>query len=60
MYLNELGLTNLEVKRSSLDNIQVSGTPTLILTNEKGEITDYWVGKLTPDRETEVINKLNS
>lgn len=58
-HLNELGLTNLEVKRSPLDNIQVSGTPTLILTNEKGEITDYWVGKLTPDKETEVINKLN-
>lgn len=59
-HLNELGLTNLEVKRSPLDNIQVSGTPTLILTNEKGEITDYWVGKLLPDKETEVINKLNS
>lgn len=59
-HLNELGLTDLEVKRSSLDNIQVSGTPTLILTNEKGEITDYWVGKLSPDKETEVINKLNS
>ncbi len=59
-HLNELGLINLEVKRSPLDNIQVSGTPTLILTNEKGEITDYWVGKLTPDKETEVINKLNS
>lgn len=59
-YLNELGLTNLEVKRSPLDNIQVNGTPTLILTNEKGEITDYWVGKLPPDKETEVINRLNS
>ncbi|HMG72315.1 MAG TPA: hypothetical protein VK582_02350 [Pyrinomonadaceae bacterium] len=59
-HLNELGLTNLEVKRSPLENIQVSGTPTLILTNEKGEIMDFWVGKLTPDKETEVINKLNS
>lgn len=59
-YLNELGLNSLEVKRSPLDNIQVSGTPTLILTNEEGEITDYWVGKLPPDKETEVINKLNS
>lgn len=59
-HLNELGLINLEVKRSPLENIQVGGTPTLILTNEKGEITDYWVGKLTPDKETEVINKLSS
>lgn len=59
-YLNELGLNNLEVKRSPLDNIQVSGTPTLILTDDKGEITDFWVGKLPLDKETEVINKLNS
>ncbi len=59
-HLNELGLHNLEVKYSPLDNIQVTGTPTLILTNEKGEVTDFWVGKLTPDKETEVINKLNS
>ena len=59
-HLNELGLTNLEVERSPLENIQVRGTPTLILTNEKGEVMDFWIGKLTPDKETEVINKLNS
>ncbi|MDQ3633333.1 MAG: hypothetical protein M3405_02330 [Acidobacteriota bacterium] len=57
-HLKELGLTNIEVKRSSLNSLQVSGTPTLILTNNKGEITDYWVGKLPPDKETEVLNKL--
>jgi thioredoxin-related protein len=59
-HLNELGLTNLEVRRSPLENIQVSGTPTLILTNETGEIMDFWLGKLTPDKEAEVINKLSS
>lgn len=59
-HLNELGLTNLEVKRAPLENIQVGGTPTLILTNEKGEITDFWIGKLPLNKETEVINKLNS
>lgn len=60
MHLQELGLTNIEVKSSPLNNIQVSGTPTLILTNDKGEVTNFWVGKLTPDKEMEVINKLNS
>ena len=59
-HLQKLGLTNMEVKQSSLGGLQVSGTPTLILTNDKGEVTDYWVGKLTPDKETEVINKLSS
>lgn len=57
-HLNELGLTNLEVKSSPLDNLQVSGTPTLILTNDKGEVTDYWIGKLPPDKEADVLNKL--
>jgi thioredoxin-related protein len=57
-HLNELGLTNLEVKQSPLDSLQVSGTPTLILTNDKGEITNYWVGRLTPDKEVEVISHL--
>lgn len=59
-HLNQLGLTGLEIKQLSISRLDASGTPTLILTNEKGEVTNYWVGKLSPDKETEVINKLNS
>lgn len=58
-HLKELGLTNMEVKRSSLKSLQAGGTPTLILTDNTGKITDYWVGQLSPDKETEVLNKLN-
>lgn len=57
-YLKELGITNLEIKQLTLDNLQVSGTPTLILANDKGEITNFWIGKLPPDKEVEVINQL--
>jgi hypothetical protein len=59
-YLNQLGLTNLEVKQSPLNALQTSGTPTLILVNDKGEVTHFWVGKLPADKEDEVINQLNS
>jgi thioredoxin-related protein len=59
-HLKELGLADLEVRESPLANMQVSGTPTLILTNDKGEVTNYWLGKLSPEREVEVINKINS
>lgn len=59
-HLNELGLSNMEVKQSPLGNLQTSGTPTLILTNERGEIINFWVGKLRTDKEDEVINQLNS
>jgi hypothetical protein len=59
-YLNGLGINNLDVKQSSLDNLQTSGTPTLILTNNKGEVTNFWIGKLPADKEDEVIGQLNS
>ena len=59
-HLNKFGLSELEVRQASLDSIQVEGTPTLLLVNSKGEVTDYWVGKLPPHKETEVLNKLTS
>lgn len=59
-YLKELGLTNLEVKQSPLNAIQVGGTPTIILTNDKGEVTNFWVGKLEADKEEEVLSQLKS
>jgi hypothetical protein len=57
-YLSELGIANLDVKQLPLNTLQIGGTPTLILTNDKGEVTDYWVGKLSPEKESEVFNKL--
>ncbi|HEX8736474.1 MAG TPA: hypothetical protein VF721_14185, partial [Pyrinomonadaceae bacterium] len=59
-YLNKLGIANLEVKQSPLNNLQTSGTPTLILTNDKGEVTNFWIGKLPADKEEEVISQLSS
>lgn len=59
-HLDKLGLEILDVRQASLDSIQVNGTPTLILVNDKGEVENYWVGKLPPDKEAEVINKLIS
>lgn len=57
-YLSELGIANLDVKQLLLNTLQIGGTPTLILTNDKGEVTDYWVGKLSAEKESEVLNKL--
>lgn len=59
-HLNELGLTGFEVRQAPISVLDASGTPTLILTNDRGEITNYWVGKLTPEKETEVIDKASS
>ncbi|MDQ3750112.1 MAG: hypothetical protein M3367_14050 [Acidobacteriota bacterium] len=58
--MNKLKLNDLDVKQASLDSLQVDGTPTLLLVNDKGEITNSWIGKLPPNKEAEVINKLLS
>ena len=59
-HLNQLGVTGMEVKQAPISALDASGTPTLILTNQKGEVTNYWVGKLSADKEQEVINQINS
>jgi peroxiredoxin len=55
-YLNKLGFSVDEVRQSPLDAVGVKATPTLILIDDKGVVTASWVGKLPPDKETEVIN----
>lgn len=57
-YLNGLSLTISDVRQSPLDSLGVSGTPTLILVDGKGQIASSWVGKLQSDRESEVMTGL--
>lgn len=59
-HLTQLGLSGLEVKQAPISVLDTSGTPTLIITNQRGEVTNFWVGKLAPEKEIEVINTLNS
>ena len=59
-HMNELGLTGFEIRQAPISTLDASGTPTLILTNDKGEITNYWVGKLTSQNEADVIDKISS
>lgn len=57
-YLNDLGVPIDDVKQASLTSVGVRGTPTLILVNDKGAVTDSWVGKLPNSKEAEVLNRL--
>jgi len=57
-YLNDLRVPIVEVRQSSLNKVNVRGTPTLLLVNDKGVVTKSWVGQLLPDKETEVIDTL--
>ncbi len=57
-YLAENDVKLRDVRQASLDSLGVRGTPTLILTNEKGEVSNSWIGKLPSETEVEVINQL--
>ena len=57
-YMNKLQLSDIAVKQSSLDALDVSGTPTVILADEKGRITNVWVGKLPSNQQKDVLASL--
>lgn len=57
-YLDDLGVPVGQVIQASLDSLQVRGTPTLVLVDKNGTVTQSWVGKLSPERESEVLNRI--
>jgi hypothetical protein len=57
-YLDQLGVSIADVRQVSPGQVKVHGTPTLILVNENGVVTDVWAGKLQSDAESQVLNKL--
>ena len=58
-YLTKLGVSLNEVVQAPLASVGVSGTPTLLLINHDGVVTDSWVGKLSDGEAARVINRIN-
>lgn len=50
---NQLDLKS--VANVNASSISISGTPTLILVDAEGKVSDLWVGKLSPLDEDEVM-----
>jgi hypothetical protein len=44
-----------DIRQAQVNSIGVTGTPTLLLVDEKGTVADAWQGKLQPDQETAVL-----
>jgi thioredoxin-related protein len=59
-YLDNLQLSNLDTKQAPMNTLDVSGTPTLIIADDKGQITNVCVGKLPPEKQNEVLSLLSS
>ncbi|MFN2597666.1 MAG: peroxiredoxin family protein [Pyrinomonadaceae bacterium] len=57
-YLDKLGVSVDQVEQAQLSSIGVRGTPTLLLIDSTGSLKTSWVGKLTPDKEGEVLNRV--
>jgi Redoxin len=57
-YLGELGIAVDDVRQLTPSSIGVRGTPTLLLVNKDGVVTDEWVGKLPPPKEAELLSRL--
>jgi hypothetical protein len=57
-YLKDEGVRVDQVKQASLGDIGVRGTPTLLLVNSAGVVTNVWVGRLQPEREQQVLAAL--
>lgn len=58
-YLNDKKIKVDEVRNESLGSIGVTGTPTILLVNQNGVITNSWRGKLDEGKEAELLSKLS-
>jgi thioredoxin-related protein len=59
-YLSSLKAPIDDVRQSALDVLGVQGTPTLILVNSQGQVTESWAGKLPPEQETAVLERIEN
>jgi hypothetical protein len=59
-YLRRLGVSVDEIRQLGLNTIGVQGTPTLLLVDDSGVVTDAWVGELSSEKQGEVLSRLQS
>jgi hypothetical protein len=57
-YFSDSGVHVDDVRQVPLNTLGVRGTPTLLLVNDVGVVTDVWVGRLLPDQEAQVLTAL--
>ncbi len=57
-YLSGADIPVAEVRQAELGTLGIRGTPTLVLVNREGMVTDTWVGKLSSAQESEVLERL--
>jgi regulator of RNase E activity RraA len=54
-----LGVSVPEILQGSLSSVDVDATPTVLVVDAKGKIQKAWVGKLSSERERQVLASLH-
>jgi hypothetical protein len=57
-YLDGLGVNVRNVLQTPLAAVDAAGTPTLLVVDRSGKISNAWVGKLAPQQEGQVLASL--
>lgn len=57
-YLSGEGLHFDDVRQEPVGKTGAVGTPTMLLANQDGIVRRTWVGKLTPDKQTEALKTI--
>ncbi len=57
-YLSKLSVSVDDIRQAPLKSIGIKGTPTLISVNNAGVVINSWTGKLSDDKESEVLAQL--
>ena len=57
-YLEGLGVAIDDVRQVSFPAVGLRGTPTLILADNNGVAIESWIGRLQPNREEELLERL--
>lgn len=58
-YLKQLGVPITELRYVSRSSLGIKSVPTLAILDRNGVVTDMWVGKLSPLKESALMSRLN-
>jgi hypothetical protein len=57
-YLDAMGVPVGDIRQAELASLKVPYTPTLLVLDRSGVVRDVYVGKLSADKEAQVLNRL--
>jgi hypothetical protein len=58
-YLAGEGVSVDEIRQAPLSDLDIAGTPTLVLVDQVGVVKHVWLGKLPSEEEAEVVTTLS-